>query len=667
METMRNSLPTAAYPLTQSPDNGEASRTAAPAPCPATAKAASGTARIALCCILGIAAWLRLYHLDVPSMWWDEVLVPMTARLPYERIVERALTLDIHPPLFYLLIKAAMAVSRTDWALRLLPALAGVAGVALLYRVGRECISRNAGLFAAVLLAVNPLHLLLSRQVRPYTLVFDLALLSLWAFVALVRGAGWRAMLGICLANLTLSLLHFTALLLLGAEGAMLLALVCLRRSRRDVGNLIFFTLGAAAAAGTALPFLLGAMSANLSPPNGPQSLSAMAAISSARLGETFWFLPNMISRATITALLLVGVFRLWRADRPTCLLLAGFTFLPFMAVVVTRFTTYFNPWHLTVLLPAALILAGNGLSLSVPAASARPWFAAALCLALALPYPVFLQERFYAVASHTGPYKSLATLLGRVVEPEDCVVFSDQGLANAVLWHADRNGGAGERLRHPRLGPDKDKAGLYFVEGGGFGHLAENEAEFFAMMGKEPHAIAESVGTRTYYFELPRQPVHPLGALPVRFHERLTPASFYAGVESLENVASLPLWGGGLIATDNDAPGQATFAFANTAPVPQRIGIFLGFADTAAGNRLTVSYAFDDGPWEEGMVLDAPLGEGDACIRVERRQPYARLRLRFTLLCGSRTPMYPGGNLESLRLKDFKLYIDPPETAQTP
>lgn len=279
MGTMQNFPSAAASPLARSPDNGEASWTAAPAPCPATAKAASGTTRIALCCILGIAAWLRLYHLDVPSLWWDEVLVPMTARLPCERIVERALSLDIHPPLFSLLIKAVLTVSRADWALRLLPALAGVAGVALLYRVGRECLSRNAGLFAAVLLAVNPLHLLLSRQVRPYTLVFDLALLSLWAFMALVRGAGWRAMLGICLANLALALRHFTALLLLGAEGAMLLALAGLRRSRRDVANLVFFTLGAAA--GAALPFLLGAMSANLSPPNGPQSLAAMTALPS--------------------------------------------------------------------------------------------------------------------------------------------------------------------------------------------------------------------------------------------------------------------------------------------------------------------------------------------------------------------------------------------------
>jgi hypothetical protein len=667
MGTTQNPLLRSAPPLTQPSGNGEAIQPAAPTLGRDSAEAISRTASIALYCVLGITAWLRLYHLDVPSMWWDEILVPMTARLPNDRIVERALSLDIHPPLFYLLIKAVMTVSRADWALRLIPALAGVAGVALLYRVGRECISRNAGLFAAVLLAVNPLHLLLSRQVRPYTLVFDLALLSLWAFMALVRGAGWRAMLGICLANLALALLHFTALLLIGAEGAMLLALACLRRSRRDIGNLILFTLGAAAAAAATLPFLLGALSANLAPSSSPQSLAAVAAIASERLGETFWFLPNMLSRVTVTALLLIGVHRLWRTDRPTSLILAGFTLLPFLAVVVTRFTTYFNPWHLTVLLPAALILAGNGLSLFVPAASSRPLFAAVLCLALALPYPTFLQERFYGVASHTGPYKSLAALLGRIVEPEDCVVFSDQGLANAVLWYADRNGSAGGKLRHPHLGPDTAKAGFFFVAGGGFGHLAKDEAEFFRAMGKQPHAIAETVGTRTYYFELPRQPVHPLGALPVRLHQRLTPAAFYAGVASLENVSSLPLWGGGLIATANGVPGQATFAFANTAPVPQRIEVFLGFANAAPGNRLTVAYAFDDGPWEEGFALEKPLGEGDASIRIERRQSYARLRLRFTLLCASRTPMYPGGNLESLRLKDFKLYVDPLETAQTP
>ncbi|WP_300155211.1 glycosyltransferase family 39 protein [Solidesulfovibrio sp.] len=629
--------------------------------------AASATSlRLALTCIVGIAACLRLYDLGVPSMWWDEALVPMTARLPFDTIVERSLTLDIHPPLFYLVIKGVLAVSRADWALRLIPALAGIAGVALLYKVGKDCISRSAGLFAAVLLTVNPLHLLLSRQVRPYTLVFDLALLSLWAFVALTRGAGWWAMLGLCLANLALSLLHFTALLVIGAEGAMLLVLACLRRRGRDVGNLALFTLGAAAAVGATCPFLSGALGANLNTSGGVQSLAAMAAISSARLGETFWYLPNMASRVTVTLLTLVGAARLYRTDRKTCLVLAGFALLPIGAVIATRFTTYFNPWHLTVLLPASLILAANGLALFLPLVTRQPLVAAVLCLALALPYPVFLHQRFYAVGSHSGPYKSLAGLLARIVEPGDCVVFSDQGLANAVLWYAEGLGNAAERLRRPSLTPDAAKASLHFVAGDGYGHMAKDEGEFLRQMG-EPSAIAEVIGTRTYSFEFKRQPVQPLGPLPARRLVRLDPASLYAEAYALENVASLPLWGGGLTATANDLPGRAEFVFANTEAVPQRIGIFLGFADTAQGNRLGVSYAFDEGPWQEAFLLDKPLGEGDACFFIDRREPYARLRLRFTLHCGSRTPMYPGGNLESLRLKDFTLHVDPLDAAANP
>lgn len=635
--------------------------TATPGPVAHAPSVASGSLRrhgdvLALCGITAIAAWLRLLDLGLPSMWWDEVLVAMTARLPLATIVERALSQDIHPPLFYFLTKAVMATSAADWALRLPSALAGIAAVPLLYLAGKSLISREAGLFAAVLAAVNPLLLLLSRQLRPYTLIFDLTLLSVWAFVALLRGGGRRAMAALWLLNLLLALLHFTALLVIGAEGAMLLCLAFSTRSRQAVRNLAFFSLGAGLAAGACLPFLLGALAANTDVSGTQKSLAAMAAVSSKRLGETFWYLPNLVARVTISALTVVGTLRLWRQDKETSLLLAGFAVLPMAAIMAARFTTYFNPWHLTVLLPAALLLAGNGLPMLVASGVSRPLVAALLCLALAMPYRLFLHERFYTVASHTGPYRSLAHLLVRAVEPHDCVVFSDQGLANAVNWYALREGPAGDKLLRPRLALADPRACLFFVAAGGFGHLAESEEDFLARMGT-PAAVAEVLGTRVYYFELPRRPHIPLGALPAKAVVRLYPRELYTRVASLENVASLPLWGGGLVATQNDQPGQATFAFTNDAAAPQRLDVYLGFVDSGQGNRLAVAYAFDDGPWQEGFVLDKPLGEGDASFSVTRREPYRTFRLRFTLLCASRTPMYPGGNLESLRLKDFQVH----------
>ncbi|WP_428561685.1 MAG: glycosyltransferase family 39 protein [Solidesulfovibrio sp. DCME] len=613
---------------------------------------------LALCCITAIAAWLRLTDLGLPSMWWDEVLVPMTARLPLATIVERALGQDIHPPLFYFLIKAVMAASQADWALRLPAALAGIAAIPLLYLAGTAILSREAGLFAAVLAAVNPLLLLLSRQVRPYTLVFDLSLVSLWAFASLLRGGTWRAMACLWAANLALALLHFTALLVIGAEGAMLLCLAATTRSRANLWRLVLFSLGAALAAGASLPFLFGALGANVDASGARKTLAAMAAMTSTRLGETFWYLPNLVARLTVTALTVVGAVRLWRQSKETSLLLAGFALLPMAALLAARFTTYFNPWHLTVLLPAALILAGNGLPVLLSAGCPRPLVAGLLCLALAAPYPLFLHERFYAVGSHTGPYKSLAQLLTRTMDPHDCVVFSDQGLANAVNWYAAQTDPDGGRLARPRLEAGDAKVGLFFVAAGGYGHLATDEATFLAHMG-EASAVAEVLGTRVYYFDLPRRPVLPLGPLPAKRLVRFYPPEPYVAAQSLENVASLPLWGGGLIATQNDTPGQATFAFANTAPVPQRLTVYLGFSVTAPGNRLSVDYAFDDEPWREGFGLDKPLGEGDASFAVERQTPYRLFRLRFVLVCASRRPMYPGGNLESLRLKDFQVHAE--------
>lgn len=655
MNAFRRAPPVSASPCGD--DSRPRSPAASPHPAPPGRNVRCGDL-LALCCITAIAAWLRLTDLGLPSMWWDEVLVPMTARLPLAAIVERALTQDLHPPLFYFLIKAVMAASTADWALRLPAALAGIAAVPLLYLAGKSFISRETGLFAAVLAAVNPLLLLLSRQVRPYTLVFDLSLVSLWAFAALLRGGTWRAMACLWATNLALALLHFTALLVIGAEGAMLLCLALARRSRGNLWRLAAFSLGAALAAGASLPFLCGALSANVDASGARKTLATMAAMTTQRLGETFWYLPNLVARVTVTALTVVGALRLWRQSRETSLLLAGFALLPMAALTAARFTTYFNPWHLTVLLPAALILAGNGLPVLLSPGCPRPLVATLLCLALALPYPLFLHERFYAVASHTGPYKSLAELLTRTMEPHDCVVFSDQGLANAVGWYAARSGPADDRLARPRLDAGDATANLFFVAAGGYGHLAADEASFLAHMG-DPSAVAEVLGTRVYYFEIPRRPLLPLGPLPARRAVGLYPPQLHVEAESLENVASLPLWGGGLIATRNHTPGQATFAFANTAPVPQRLTVFLGFSVTAPDNRLAVAYAFDDEPWREGFLLDKPLGEGDASFPVDRTAPYRRFRLRFTLVCDSRRPMYPGGNLESLRLKDFQVHAE--------
>jgi uncharacterized membrane protein len=136
--------------------------------------------------VMVVAVVLRLPALGRDGMWSDECLTATWAALPW-RETAAAAAADTNAPLFFLLEKAPRAaLGDGEAATRLLPALAGLAGVAAIFIVGRRLVSPGAGLLAAFLLAVSPLHVHDSRETRNYTLLTLLVLLA-WAAAEAVR------------------------------------------------------------------------------------------------------------------------------------------------------------------------------------------------------------------------------------------------------------------------------------------------------------------------------------------------------------------------------------------------------------------------------------------------------------------------------------------------
>ena len=73
---------------------------------------------LCLAVILAMAAGLRLYHLETPSQWWDEIIVPLTARFPIAYILDFSRHCEMHPPLYHLFIKLVEGAGLSDFALR---------------------------------------------------------------------------------------------------------------------------------------------------------------------------------------------------------------------------------------------------------------------------------------------------------------------------------------------------------------------------------------------------------------------------------------------------------------------------------------------------------------------------------------------------------------------
>ncbi|MFH1435460.1 MAG: glycosyltransferase family 39 protein [Pseudomonadota bacterium] len=139
-----------------------------------------------------------------------------------------------HPPLYFLCLHYWTSLfGITETAARLLSVVFGTAMVAAIYRVGSRLFSREAGLYAAALACLSPLHVFYSREARMYTLV---PLLSLWAFYLLIRALkedrakDWAG-LALCLCAGAYT--HNYGLFLLPAAAlAMLLPCSAGRRSR---------------------------------------------------------------------------------------------------------------------------------------------------------------------------------------------------------------------------------------------------------------------------------------------------------------------------------------------------------------------------------------------------------------------------------------------------
>ncbi|HNR30937.1 MAG TPA: hypothetical protein PKI11_08600 [Candidatus Hydrogenedentes bacterium] len=85
----------------------------------------------------------------------------------------------------------------------------GLAGVAVMYLLGRKIARPGAGLIAAFLTAINWSHLLHSQDARPYSQLFLLAALSYLAFAHLVARPGLAAATGHAAATLLLVYTHY--------------------------------------------------------------------------------------------------------------------------------------------------------------------------------------------------------------------------------------------------------------------------------------------------------------------------------------------------------------------------------------------------------------------------------------------------------------------------
>jgi len=442
-----------------------------------------GSARsflIPLSSFLLLAALLRLYRIDGQSLWYDEgVSAFMTTRGPME--IARAAAADIHPPLYYWLLSAwAAPFGNGESSLRGLSVLFGTTTVWVVWRLGRELFDEAVGLSAAGLLAISPLAIQYSQEVRMYALAALLATSSTWAYLAFTRSNPPRGRLAILYGLLAAALLytHYYGVLVLGVHQLHLALTLAIHGRWRLLRP---WLLGTALTAVLYVPWLPYALRQTgyypgLGTPQPPYAL-ALDAVNVLSIGVATTRFSFRLGLLPFLALAAIGLAtrphdgarvriadtaaepRPWgRAPRFPApgarALLALWTVLPIGTIIVLSTSRpLYEPRFLMLVLPAWVILVAAGgvtlgrsvsrLLFAQPAPrgpAARGAIAGLLAVValglLLLPTARSLAAYYFDPTYARDDYRGLASTIQALERPDDAVVLTAPGQAEIFDYY---------------------------------------------------------------------------------------------------------------------------------------------------------------------------------------------------------------------------------------
>ncbi|MEN6611443.1 MAG: glycosyltransferase family 39 protein [Methanoregulaceae archaeon] len=263
--------------------------------------------------LTAIGAFLRLYHLDFNSLWLDEASTLSFAIQSPADIWAATVGGEFNPPLFYWIEHVMLVFGNSETILRLIPALAGILMIPVLYLIGKELFDKNTGIIAAAILTVSPFHIFYSQEARAYSLALLFVSIALLFFLRAYRSndrCSW-ILFGIFSALAFWS--HFYSAILVG-----LLILFTLGTKVRDYGknlkSLVPLLVGICAFVIICLPLIIAALQLFLlrtsaAPTYGIQGFSIVWI----SIQQFFGF--NLIVSVILLLLFLVGIIQIFRSN----------------------------------------------------------------------------------------------------------------------------------------------------------------------------------------------------------------------------------------------------------------------------------------------------------------------------------------------------------------
>ena len=126
---------------------------------------------------------LRLIGIN-QSLWLDEAISANVAKMPIGEIVKNFSINDFHPPFYYWFLNIWTNIfgSNVFW-LRLSSILFSLITIYFVYLIGKKIKGKKTGILAALILAINPLFVYFSQELRMYSMATMWLVIGFYYFI----------------------------------------------------------------------------------------------------------------------------------------------------------------------------------------------------------------------------------------------------------------------------------------------------------------------------------------------------------------------------------------------------------------------------------------------------------------------------------------------------
>ncbi len=166
-----------------------------------------------------LAYVIRVSTLTTQSLWRDEVDALRFATAPWRDVLNTFTQPGWNGPLYFVILRGWVALAgRSEFALRYLSLIMGVAAVALAFVLARRFAGPAMGLVVAALFAGSPYFIWYSQEVKMYSLILAIATLAIYALWRAIETNRVRWWVALVIATSVAFYAHILAALLIPVE-----------------------------------------------------------------------------------------------------------------------------------------------------------------------------------------------------------------------------------------------------------------------------------------------------------------------------------------------------------------------------------------------------------------------------------------------------------------